>query len=255
MFKIKKLSNPKLKNPILIEGLPGMGNVGKITVDFMVESLKAEKFMEIKSEVFPNSVFVNEENLVELPKIELYYKNTKKHSLVLLCGDIQPLEEKSCHAFCEKILDIFQELGGTEIVTIGGIGLPSIPEKPRVFVTGNDKKLIKKYRSSNTNEKIYGVVGPIIGVSGLLLGLSKERKIPAISFLAETFGHPSYLGLKGAKKVILTLNNLFSIKVDTKGLDREIKEMSIEEKNISNEIKKFSNKIPFRKEPGMNYIG
>ena len=71
MFKIKKLSSPKIKNPILIEGLPGMGNVGKITVDFMVESLKAEKFMEIKSGVFPNSVFVNEENLVELPKIEL----------------------------------------------------------------------------------------------------------------------------------------------------------------------------------------
>ena len=39
-FKIKKISRPKLKNPILIEGLPGMGNVGKIAVDFMIENLK-----------------------------------------------------------------------------------------------------------------------------------------------------------------------------------------------------------------------
>lgn len=255
MFRIKKLSSPKLKDPILLEGLPGMGNVGKITVDFMVESLKAKKFIEIKSNVFPNSVFVNEQNLIELPKIELYYLNTKKNSLIFLCGDIQPIDEKNCHDFCEKILDIFQELNGKEIITIGGIGLPHIPENPKIYITGNDKKVIEKYKTPKTNNKIYGVVGPIVGVSGLLLGLAKERNIPAISLLAETFSHPSYLGLKGARRVIQTLNPLFSLKVSTKDLDREIKEMSIEEKNISKELKRFMPKMPFTKETGTSYIG
>src|SRR3989344_5591518 len=32
---------PTLHNPLLIEGLPGIGNVGKIAVDFLVEELKA----------------------------------------------------------------------------------------------------------------------------------------------------------------------------------------------------------------------
>ena len=77
MYKINKLSKPKLKDSILIEGLPGMGNVGKIAVDFMVENLKAKKFIEIKSQTFPNCVFINDKNLVELPKIELFYKNIK----------------------------------------------------------------------------------------------------------------------------------------------------------------------------------
>jgi len=27
---------PRLKSPILIEGLPGIGNVGKVTVDFVI---------------------------------------------------------------------------------------------------------------------------------------------------------------------------------------------------------------------------
>ena len=31
-FTVKKFGSAKLKNPILIEGLPGMGNVGKIAV-------------------------------------------------------------------------------------------------------------------------------------------------------------------------------------------------------------------------------
>tara|TARA_Y100000034_G_scaffold136309_1_gene212118 strand:+ start:1607 stop:2377 length:771 start_codon:yes stop_codon:yes gene_type:complete len=254
-FEIKKISSPKLKDPILIEGLPGMGNVGKITVDFMVEELRAKKFIEIKSNTFPNSVFVNEKNLIELPKIELFYKNTKNNSLIFLCGDIQPLDEKNCYKFCDEILNIFQGLKGKEVITIGGIGLPQIPEKPKLFTTGNDKEIIKKYKTNHISSNIYGVVGPIVGVSGLLLGLSKERKIPAISFLAETFSHPSYIGLKGAKKVMQTLSKALSVEVDTTDLDKEIREMSNEEQNISKELKKFIPKLPMQKEPGTNYIG
>ena len=255
MFKIKRLEKPKLKNPILIEGLPGMGNVGKITVDFMIESVNAKKFIEIKSSSFPNSVFVNEKNLIELPKIELFYKNTKNHSLIFLSGDVQPMEENGCYNFCEEILTLFEEMKGTEVITIGGIGLPNIPEKPKLYTTGNDKDIVKKYKAKHITNNIYGVVGPIVGVSGLLLGLSKERNIPAVSLLAETFSHPSYLGLKGAKKIIETLSKMFTLDINTSDLDGEIKEMSTEEKNISKELQKFVPKIPIQKESGTSYIG
>ena len=76
-FNIKSLKKINMKNPILIEGLPGIGNVGKVAVDFMIESLSADRIMEIQSNSFPNSVFVNEENLIDLPKIELYHKKIK----------------------------------------------------------------------------------------------------------------------------------------------------------------------------------
>jgi len=42
---VKKM--PKLKKPILIEGLPGIGNVGKVAVDFMIDELKAKKLFDI----------------------------------------------------------------------------------------------------------------------------------------------------------------------------------------------------------------
>ena len=47
MFKIKELSKKPIKNPVLIGGLPGMGNVGKIAVDFMVDQFDAKKLLEI----------------------------------------------------------------------------------------------------------------------------------------------------------------------------------------------------------------
>jgi len=250
-FKIKKISSPKIKSPIMIEGLPGMGNVGKIVVDYMIENLHAKKFCEIYSHRFPNSVFVNEENLIELPKIELYYKNIKDKSFIFLSGDIQPIEETSCYEFCEIILDIFQKFKGKEIITVGGIGMPEQPLHPKVFSTANNKEIIIKYKNKNVNSQLYGIVGPIIGVSGLLLGLSKERKIPAISFLAETFGHPAYLGVKGAKEILKNLNQDLKLNLNLKILDKEIEE--IEKEQNPEKIKKYKPK--FIDGSHLNYIG
>jgi hypothetical protein len=253
-FKINKINQEsKIKTPILIEGLPGIGNVGKIALDFMIENLNAKKIYEIKSKKFPNSVFINEANLAELPKIEIYHKRIKNQDLIFLSGDIQPIEDESCYDFCEKILDLFQTMKGKEIITLGGIGLSSPPENPKVFCTGNSKEIIKKYQKNNQlNNNLFGLVGPIMGVSGLLLGLGKERKIPSISLLAETYGHPSYLGIKGAREILKKLNKSLSLNINLKDLDKEIKEIEKEIKNI-NALQEL-NKKP-KRQLSTNYIG
>ena len=66
MFKIKKFTRKKVKCDVLIVGLPGIANVGKIAADFLVDTLNAKEILEIESDSFPNSVFVNSENLVDL---------------------------------------------------------------------------------------------------------------------------------------------------------------------------------------------
>src|SRR3989344_9496560 len=95
---------PKLTRPIFIEGLPGIGNVGKIAVDFLIDELKAKKIYEITSYTFPHSVFVNEDNLVELPIVEVFYKQMGKRDILLLGGDVQPVDEISSYEFSEKVL-------------------------------------------------------------------------------------------------------------------------------------------------------
>jgi len=211
-WKVRRIHKIKISNPILIEGLPGMGSVGKIAVDFMIESLKAKKVFEIYSYASPPSVFVNEDNLVELPTIEIYYKKLGKNSLLFLTGDMQPFDEESCYEFCEEVLDMFQKFKGREIITLGGVGLQKIPKKPKVYCTGNTKSIIPKYAIGNVSNKLYGVVGPIMGVSGLLLGLAGQRKISAVTLLAETVGDPHHLGIKEAREILKTLEvNLDSI--------------------------------------------
>ncbi|MDO8556227.1 MAG: PAC2 family protein [Nanoarchaeota archaeon] len=225
-WKITQVAKVNMKDPILIEGLPGMGNVGKIAVDFLIEVLGAKKLFEITSYQLPHCVFVNEDNMVELPEIEVYYKNVGAHTLLFLAGDIQPMNEESCYEFCHAVLDTIQKKQVREIITLGGIALPKAPESPRVFCTGNSKKLLKRYEKSKlVNMNTHTVVGPIIGVSGLLTGLAGKRNIPAVSLLAETFAHPNYLGVDGAKELLKVLRNQLGLKINVDKLDDEFTNM------------------------------
>lgn len=224
-WTVKKVSPiPSIRSSLLLEGLPGIGNVGKIAADVVIEQLKAVKLLEFFSFTMPHSVFVNEDNLVELPSISMYHKRMKGQDLLVLTGDVQPTDEISSYELTEAILKTAKQLKVKEIVTTGGIGLAEIPKTPKVFCTGNDKALIKKYVTrAKASDQLYGVVGPIIGVSGLLLGLGEKKKIKAVALLAETLGHPAYLGIKGAREVLKTFSKTNNIKLDFKSLEKEIK--------------------------------
>ncbi|PIN70574.1 hypothetical protein COV93_00985 [Candidatus Woesearchaeota archaeon CG11_big_fil_rev_8_21_14_0_20_43_8] len=231
MWEVIKMQEkmPKVKRPVLIEGLPGIGNVGKVAIDFIIENLKAKKIFELFSNTFPHSVFVNEENLVELPNISVYHKKIKDKDFFFLAGDIQPTDEVSSYEFSNCILDLVKSFDGREVVTLGGIALAKIPREPRVYCTGNSKDLINWFKKGTKLEiKLYGVVGPIVGVSGLLLGLGARKGIKAVTLLAETLGHPMYLGMEGAREIIQTLNSKYNMSINLKKFDEEIKQMESE---------------------------
>ena len=249
-WKIDKVSNETINNPTLIEGLPGIGNVGKIATDYIIEKIKAKKVFEITSYKFPHCVFVNDENLVELPTIEIYHKKIKNKSFLFLVGDIQPLDEYACYEFCDKILDIFQKYKGKEIITLGGIAQERIPKNPKVYCTGTNQSIIKKYKNKQKIGNLNEIVGPIIGVSGLLTGLAKRRKISAISLLVETFAHPNHFGIKSGQEILKILNNKFNLKLKITDLDEEVIE-------IEKEIKKAkkTKHVLKHEDNHTNYIG
>ncbi len=251
-FTTKK---PELKSPILIEGLPGIGNVGKITADFLIDGMKAKKIGEFQGEGLPHSVFVNEENLIELPTIELFCKKNKNGKDVLIvAGDAQPVDEKSCYAFCEQVLNLAEDYKCSEIITLGGIALKQEPQNPQVYCTGNDKKKINNFtKNTKLRKDLYGIVGPIVGVSGVLPGLAKRRQIPAISLLAETFNHPLYIGIKGAKEILAIIKQKLKVKIDIEMLDKEIQEV---EQEINEKAQELRSKLTFKDTSDKsNYIG
>ena len=257
-------NRPKLNDPILIEGLPGIANVGKIAIDFLAQELKAKHLLSFYSNSFPHSVFINEDNLVEVPKIELWYKKSKdkkQRDMLILTGDVQPIDERACYSFCDEVIKLAQDFQVTEIITTGGIGLQSLPEKPKVYVTANTQEFLKSFqaKSLNVETKIFGVVGPIIGVSGVLLGTAQRHNIKAAALLAETFAHQMYLGVKGATQILRVLNKRYKLQLKLTKMSKEIsaleKEVLVKTKEWLNEVTSAQQAGAKTKNTDASYIG
>lgn len=210
----------KVQQPIFIEGLPGMGNVGKIVADLLVEQTGAKRIWTGPVDKEPGMVLVQPNNMVRYPELALYHYTRKGQEYLFLTGEGQPASESAIHALARNLVSLLVEVGCREIVTIGGIGLQHVPQEPRVYVTGTNRKLIRMFRQAGAENKIHGVVGPIIGLTGVLLGESK-RKIPAVALLAESLAHPAYLGLRGAERV-LHLLQVYDLPIDTSALQASI---------------------------------
>lgn len=252
-WKVKTIKKVKLNKSVLIEGMPGIGNVGKLAADLIVEHLKADLIMSFFSDCLPNSVFVKEDNLVELPKIELYHKKKAGRDFLFLVGDVQPMKENDSYSFANAVLETVAKLNCREIVTLGGIGLQEHPKKPKVYCTGNDKKFIQEFSKLGASSKLYGVVGPIMGISGLLLGLSQPKGIRAVSLLAETYAHPLHIGLRGAKEIMKLLEKKYKLGIDMKKVEKDIKGFESELKPMSRQ-QELLQQAKDRTED-INYIG
>lgn len=252
IWQVSIIEEVNVEKPILLEGLPGVGNVGKIVVDYLIEEFKAKKIMSFFSYTLPNSVFVKEDNKVELPKIEIYHKKIKGKDYFFLTGDVQPVTEKGSYTFSEKILELMQERNCQKIITLGGIGLSDEPKNPTVYCTGNSDEIIKILKKGGANNDLYGLVGPIIGITGLLIGLSEGKGIPSAALLTETKGHPIKLGMKAANKSLEVLNNSLEMGLDMQDLEEKIKEMR---ESMNGEKNKNKEKLKKKRINETTYIG
>ena len=75
---VKELAKPELRSPIMVEGLPGLGLVGKIAVRHLVKELKARRFGFLYSPHFPYFVVVGKKGSVRLLRGTFYFWKNEK---------------------------------------------------------------------------------------------------------------------------------------------------------------------------------
>jgi uncharacterized protein (TIGR00162 family) len=233
---------PKLKNPLLIEGLPGMGSVGKIALDFIVDELKPKVLYKIYSYSFPHSVYLTTKSTVELPNVRLYYYKGKKSSrdLLILGGDTQPTDEKNSYEFADKVLDLIEPFDCKDVLTLGGIGLPNEVKKSKLFGAVTCDKALEQYKktSKKIDFKANKKVEAIFGASGLLLGLANLRGVKGMALLAETHVNPAHLGFKEARVMLAELKKMLGLELNMKTLDKDIQNLENEKSKLLKQLGK-----------------
>jgi uncharacterized protein (TIGR00162 family) len=215
---IKELTKVEFKNPILIEGLPGLGLVGKIATRYLIKQLKAQKLAYLYSPHFPYFVLVSKKGSVRLLRGTFYFwKNGRGESdLILFTGDSQAQTIEGQYEISNSILDFAQKHGVKLVITIGGYRVET--DNPRVVAAATSQSLLN--RALQANAVISPMGSPIVGTAGLILGLAPFRRIEALCLLGETRGYLP--DPKAAKSVLEVLLKILGINVDLAGLDAEI---------------------------------
>ncbi|VVB50979.1 PAC2 family protein [uncultured archaeon] len=228
---IHTLEQPHLNKPILVEGLPGIGLVGKLAGDHLKDQIKAIKFAEITSPYKPTQVIIKDDGTLRLVNMEFYYhafNDPAKNDIILLLGDFQGITPDSQYQLTEKTLDYVQTLGVHKIFTLGGLGTGHITTSPTVFGAATNAHLKKEVEEAGV---VFRGGGIIFGASGLLLGLGMRRNIEAICLMGET--HGQIIDAKSAEAVLEVLARLIKVPVDMTELKKKAKETESQIAKIS----------------------
>ncbi len=254
VFKYKE--EPELKNTILIEGLPGVGNVGKLAAEHLIDELEAELFCEIYSIYLPPQVLVSEDGIAELVNNELYYKKNvgeNDFDLLIITGDYQGMTPQGQYRMTDKILSLSDKYDIKKMFSLGGYGQGEMIEKPEVLGAVTDEEFIDEMEDLGVVFSEEHPSSGIVGASGLLLGLGKKMyDLDGICLMGETSGYFVDPGAARAVLKILVKDLGFEIGYDK--LDDKAKEVE----SLTSKIKEMDSGPGMQQESSkedLRYIG
>lgn len=223
VIRIKEVSN--LKKPIAFVGMPGIANVGKLSIEVLIQYLKAEPIMKIVSDDFPPHVMVNEQGMMKIPECKIFLQklNDSERDFILVTGDFQPSTPQGIYEFSDKILQALKSLNVTEVVASGAYVPGEYPENPRVLVSATSPAFQAYF--TELDQVVTMSDGVINGANGVIPAWAKLKyDIEGACLLAETVPLLR-LDPRASKLIVEVLNNRFNINADVSELDQKIEEM------------------------------
>lgn len=221
--EINVLEEIELENPIFIEALPGIGHVGKLAADHMIDELGGTKFAEVYSPTFPPQVIVRDEGIIENMFNELYYlKDVGEDNvdLIILVGNTQALSPEGQYLVCRDILEFVKGFDISRIFTLGGMATGQPVENPKVFGAATDEAHVELLREAEV--EIRSNDGGIVGASGLFLGLGVRQGIQGACLMGETPGY--FIDAESAEGLLNKLSYLLNFEINVDKLEERAEE-------------------------------
>lgn len=222
---VKIITEPiSLENPIIIEGFPGIGLVGNIASQHLIDELEMEYIGSIESKYFP-PIAVLFNGIVNMP-VRIY--ESKPHNFVLVISDI-PIHPTISYEVSKVLIDWAQSINVKEIVSIAGIATMTTENK--VFGAATNEEMLNRIKE---DVEVFQV-GTISGISGSVMTECYMRNIPAISLLGET--HSPNPDPRAAASVIKVVNNIYDLSIDTDNLLEQAQQIELELQKLAEQVR------------------
>ena len=199
----------ELSSPVLVEGLPGAGLVGKIAADHLVDEFDMRYYGAIHCEGLPRVAVYRGESSGVLAPVRLYVD--EETELLVLQSDV-PVSPSSATEFATCITGWLDDHGVLPLY-LSGIAAEKdgVPELYGVATGGADEHLDEA-----------GIVPPreaglVTGPTGALLYRAEETGMDAVGLIVET--EPQFPDPESARRIIEHgIEPIAGVEIDTDAL-------------------------------------
>jgi hypothetical protein len=227
-IEIEVLAEPELSDPVLIEGLPGVGHVGKLAVEHLLEEFDSEIVRRVFATEFPPQVTI-EDGVADLASAEIHAIDVPAADdddgadLLVLTGDHQAQTNAGHYRLTDVFLDVAEEFGVERVFALGGVPTGELVEEPSGRGAVSHESGIESLEATGVEFREDEPAGGVVGVSGLLLGLGGRRGFDVGCLMGETSGY--LVDPKSAQAVLVVLEDVLGFEVAFDSLEERAEEM------------------------------
>jgi len=234
-MEIKLTSKPK--NPIIIEGFPGLGLIGTICTEYLIKHLDAKSIGTIWSDKIMPIAAMHEGRLIQ--PLEIFY--SQKHNIVIIHAitDVRGIEWE----LGKTVVDLAKQLGAKQIISLEGL-MGQNPQPKSYFYT-NDPTAKQKMTSLKVEELKEGIV---MGITAAIM--LKNNSIKTTGIFAETAS--KLPDSRSAAKIIEILGGYLNLNIDVKPLLKAAKEFEGKLKGLMEQTKQTAD---HKKAHDLSYLG
>lgn len=209
-----------MRAPVLVSGFPGLGSTGKIAVTYLINQLSALKLATLFSPFFSPHVLVDSAGKIRLPSVQFYsWQNIEaaQSDLIFVTSDCQAESDAGQYEIVTKILEYAQIQKIETIIALGGFRA-AVQSGPPVTCLSSNSHLQKTLLAAGAQPSPSG--NPIVGMTGLLVGLSEFSKIKIACVLGKIGGYAPDLHI--VQNLLEVLAAFLHLELDYSALQTEL---------------------------------
>jgi hypothetical protein len=241
------MSETNIKGPaVVIQGLPGMGLIGKIAANYLIKAFEGKEVARLYSSFFPPVVQIDSKTgMGKLARMEFYAITKTTPNLLILTGDAQP-HDIGIIQVLNVVLDYVKENKADTMICLGGLRVHE--DGPEIAGFGYDKQTVD-FLEENKIDLLKG--GEVTGAVGVLSALAAERNM-------KSFGLLGKLTLAGtdplaSKALLIKIAELFELDIDMDNLEEAIEEAQEKNDRITSLAREVLEQGEEDKEKGPGY--
>lgn len=243
MANVRVRNKLELDNPTLIEGLPGVGLVGKIATDHIVDQFDMTYVASVAVDGLPEVAVYREDETDVYPPVRIY--GNAEHNVLALQSDV-PVSRTAADEFADAVTGWLDDYGATPLYLSG---LPHQSEDPshvpEVFgvSTGSADDILGRADVDLPPEE--GVIG---GPTGALVHQASLTNLDSVGLVVQA--DPQFPDPAASKQLIdKGIEPIADITVDTEELVESAEEIQEQKQKLAQRMQQAAEEESSQAQP------